>query len=394
MTLSSSTSSSTIEQQEPWKSANLKDDFSYLLQLARDTVRSQDMIRNHVLRLGHAMADKFFESGMQDHCRQIEPTIKSFLHKHEIFEFDHLIENVFDTQAWKDVLKELEQSYGKPVVDYNNLLGSRKPQNEPGIATLKASLKWAQANPTAIPQDMMRDVISSMDKTKNTIQREAIHTGIALEPPQTEVEKTRMDALEKREQQVKTPRYTIEEIHKQRQEIVKEGLKAVIDIFTTMYDKTINEIPIQSDEEAYMIRDGFIALANNYTSMDDDKHRMDFATWAKILENIEKYGPEKGLKMSAVEITPEDIKMVDPSTLPLNFYPKYDKIGLSYISKEHLDSKGIIIANCFINMMNQMAWHEATARLFSYKAKIRGIRAIAVSDKLMGSPSQAQPQRA
>lgn len=384
---SSNTNSTTtmLDLKKPWNTANLKDDFSYLLELARQTLKSQDMIRNHIMRLAHAMADKFFASEMQDHCQQIEPIIKDFLHRHEIFEFDHLIENVFDTQAWRDVLKELEQSYGRPVVDYNNLLGSRRSQVEPGIATLKASLKWAQQNPSAIPDEMKRDVISYMDKTKMSIQKEAIHTGIAIYPAETELDQTRAAAMEKKEEQLKTPKYRIDEIHKMRQEIVKEGLKAVIDVFTTMHDKTVSEIPIQSDEEAFMIRDGFVALANNYVSMDDDKHRMDFAGWAKVHENIEKYGAEKGLKMSGIEITPHDIGMVDESTLPLNYYPKYDKIGLSYISKEHLDSKGVIIANCFIDMMNQFAWMGAGARLFSYQAKIRGIRAIAVSHKLMGT---------
>lgn len=386
MTLNTSKTAETpIEEAWTTVAPNLKDDFSYLLELARSTLRSHEMIRNHILRLAHAMADKFFASGMEDHCKQIEPTIKSFLHKHEIFEFDHLIENVFDTQVWKDMLKGLEQSYGRPVVDYNNVLGSRKPQTEPGLATLKASLKWAQQNPSQIPDDMKRDFISTMDKTKNIIQKEAISSGVAIYPAETELENTRMQAMEKKEDQLKTPKYRIEEIHKQRQEIVREGLKAVLDVFTQMYEKTVYEIPIQSDEEAYMIRDGFVDLANNYISMADDKHRMDFAGWARTLENIEKYGPEKGLKMSGTEITPEDIGMIDEKTLPLNYYPKYDKIGLSYISKEHLDSKGVIIANCFIDMMNRFAWQEVGARLFSYQAKIRGIRAIAVSHKLMGT---------
>ena len=76
--------------------------------------------------------------------------------------------------------------------------------------------------------------------------------------------------------------------------------------------------------------------------------------------------------------------MIDENTLPLKHFRNYgpEHIGISYISKEHLDSKGVIVANCFIDMMNRFGALAAAAEMFSYKAKIRGIRALAVSEKL------------
>lgn len=385
MTLNKTSSSTSLEIEEPWNAPNTKEDCSHLLRLTIDGERNNELIKKQALRIGQNMADACFAQNQEEFIAAIESKIKGYLHMHEVYSYDWLIDLAFNTQVWKDILKDLEQSYGRSGILDNNLLCRKSPKQKESVDTLKSALKWAQQNPSQIPDEMKRDFISTMDKTKNIIQREAIQSGVAIYPAETELENTRMHAMEKKEDQLKTPKYRIDEVHKMRQEIVREGLKAVIDVFTQMYEKTVYEIPIQSDEEAFMIRDGFVDLANNYVSMDDDKHRMDFSGWARTLENIEKYGAEKGLKMSGTEIGPEDIAMIDEKTLPLNYYPKYDKIGLSYISKEHLDSKGVIIANCFIDMMNRFAWQEAGARLFSYQAKIRGIRAIAVSHKLMGT---------
>lgn len=384
--------STTIENipthlEEPWNSIDLKEDFSYWHQLMMQGERNTEMIKNQALRLAKSIAVACFEAKQDEFVTTIESKLKTYAHDREIFSYDELLTSLFNSQVWRDTIHNIEQSYGRFGIASNNLLYQRRSPGtkSESVDSLKSALKWAQQNPSAIPDDMKRDFISSMDKTRNIIQKEAIHSGLAIYPPETEVEQTRAASMEKKEQQLKTPEYRIEEIHKQRQAIIKEGLKAVIDVFTEMHDHTVNEIPIQSDEEAYMIRDGFVDLANNYTSMSDDKHRMDFAGWAKTLENIKNYGAEKGLKMSGTEITDKDIEMIDENTLPINYYPKYNKVGLSYISKEHLDSKGVIIANCFIDMMNRFAWQQAGAALFSYQAKIRGIRAIAVSHKLMGT---------
>ena len=375
----------------------IKEEFDYFYELALETEQSEDhverkkeMMRASIVRTSTLMAAKYCEYGHPEMIEELPTVFTSFLHSKNITRYDQLIYNTFKTTAWFDQLKRLEESYSIHSNDYNNVLGSKGSTNTTAEAKehlemLDKGLKWAQKNPELVPHTYKRDLIESLDKTRNVQQKSAIEGGIAIYPKDTEVEQTRAATMEKKVEQLKTPEYRIEEVHKRRQEIVKEGLKAVIDVFSEMYNKTINEIPLQSDEEAYMIRDGFIDLANNYTSMSDDKHRMDFAGWAKTLQNIAQYGAEKGLKMSGTEITDKDIEMIDEHTLPINFYPKYNKVGLSYISKEHLDSKGVIIANCFIDMMNRFAWQSAGARLFSYKAKIRGIRAIAVSHKLMGT---------
>jgi len=374
----------------------LKEEFDYFYEVALSTAQSEDqfernkeIMRASIIRISTLMAAKYCEYKTPEMIETLPSTFTSFLHNKNIRQYDILVYDTFKTTAWHDALKGIEQSYSISKNDYNNVLGSRgsttTPESKEYLDMLDKSLKWAQKNPELIPDNHKRDLIESLDKTRNVQQKAAIETGIAIYPKETEVEQTRAQTMEKRMEQLRTPQYKIEEDHKRRQAIVKEGLKAVIDVFSEMYNKTVNEIPIQSDEEAYMIRDGFVDLANNYTSMSDDKHRMDFAGWAKTLENIKNYGAEKGLKMSGVEISPKDLEMIDENTLPINYYPKYDKVGLSYISKEHLDSKGVIIANCFIDMMNRFAWQAAGAKLFSYQAKIRGIRAIAVSHKLMGT---------
>ena len=369
-----------------WTEPNLKDDFSYLLELARSTLRSHDMIKSHVLRLGIKLAEKYMSAGMPEMVPSIQSNIQSYLHKNEVFEFDAIIEAVFWSGAWTEQRKVLEQSYGVSTDVYNNVLGKQpKHLQKASIDSLKASLKWAQQNPEAIPDELKRDVISQLDKTKSSVQVEAMSSGIALEPSDSEVDQTRTQSQQRKQDQLKTPTYKIEEIHKERQEIVKEGLQACIDIFTEMRDNTINEIPIQSDEEAFSWRDAFVDLANNYTALGDNKHRMDFVGWAKTLKNIQLYGAEKGLKVSGQEITDGDINLIDENTLPLHFYTRYKKIGLSYISKEHLDSKGVLIANVFVDMVNRMSWMASAAEAFSYMAKIRGIRAIAVSNKLSDS---------
>ena len=388
----------TLDTSIQWsQDKKLKEEFDYFYEVALSTAQSEDqfernkeIMRASIIRISTLMAAKYCEYKTPEMIETLPSTFTSFLHNKNIRQYDILVYDTFKTTAWHDALKGIEQSYSISKNDYNNVLGSKgstttDEATKEHLDMLDKSLKWAQKNPELIPDSHKRDHIESLDKTRNVLQKSAIEGGIAIYPKETEVEQTRAQTMEKRMEQLRTPEYKIEEVHKHRQEIVKEGLKAVIDVFTEMYNKTVNKIPIQSDEEAYMIRDGFVDLANNYTSMSDDKHRMDFAGWAKTLENIKNYGAEKGLKMSGVEITPKDIEMIDENTLPINYYPKYDKVGLSYISKEHLDSKGVIIANCFIDMMNRFAWQAAGAKLFSYQAKIRGIRAIAVSHKLMGT---------
>jgi hypothetical protein len=122
--------------------------------------------------------------------------------------------------------------------------------------------------------------------------------------------------------------------------------------------------------------------ADNFTAVGDNKHRMDYKNWAETFINIEKYGPEKGLKMSGYDITAKDLEMIDESTLPLSWNEKFKAVELSYISKEHLDSKGHIIANIFIDLFNSIPAMAEMSEMFSFQAKLRGIRALQVSRKL------------
>lgn len=385
MTLENSTASTTENNKVKFSDdPKFKDDFRYLLEIAKTTMRNHEIMRNHLIRLGTAMAEKYFAWECPEMCHQIPQILTDYLNSHEIYDFDTLVDLVFTSSSWKDSLKSIEQSYQRFNVDYNNLLVKRH-SSQGGKAShdsFKSSMKFVQQNPQSISDAHLQDDISQLEKTMATLKAEAIARKVAIPVSNSEVEQTRTQSQSRKAEQLKTPDYKIDDVHKSRQETVIEGLDACIEVFNLMRNQIIYEIPIQSDEEAIRWRDGFIDLANNFTALGDDKHRMDFAGWAKTLKNIEMYGAEKGLKMSGTTITPEDLELIDENTLPINHYPKYGKIGLSYISKEHLDSKGVIIANCFIDMINRFSWLSMAAEMFSYQAKIRGIRAIAVSHKL------------
>lgn len=379
----------TLETQSIYLLDKHKDTAQYLLEVCKTTLHSHDTIKKVAVRLGLEMAQTACKNALPEAISQIESNIKSFLHSHDVVAFDYLIQQAFVSALWIDGLKEIEQSYSQFKIVDNNLLSQKPRTLKANYDSFRQNVKYIKDNPDAIPADKIQDEISNAEKMLQALKTNATKRGLAIPPSDDESSQTQSQSLEKKNSQLKTPEYKITDDNKRRQAIVIEGLNAVIDAFTTMRDSVISHIPIKTDEEALAWRDGFIDLANNFIPISDDKHRVDFEGWAKTLINIEKYGAEKGLKVSGVTITDEDLDLVDENTLPLD-YDKYGKIGLSAISKEHLDSKGILIANCFIEMMNRMSWMAACAQIFSYQAKIRGIRAIAVSGKLSETTSQQQ----
>lgn len=380
MTLEQS-STSTTNKTDWSNSKDLREDFSYLLEMARSTLRSHESMRNCVIRLSTQMSHKFLEFGQPDMISTLPTIFVSFLHKHEIYEFDQLIHNTYKTVEWREALKGVEKSYGTYSIDYKNpLLTKDTSNNKIDVSTALHLLKTEK---DSMSQQERQYVLGELAKSYEDYAECIVENKGALPEPNNETLATKTQSVIKRSEQLQTPKYRIEDDHKRRQAIVIDGLQVVIDVFTELRDHVISEIPIQSDEQAYLWRDGFMDLANNFTALGDDKHRMDFAGWAQTLKNIQLYGAEKGLKMSGSIITQTDIDMIDENTLPLKHYKQYGKVGISYISKEHLDSKGVIIANCFIDMMNRFGSLSAAADIFSsYQAKIRGIRALAVSSKL------------
>lgn len=386
------TSSLNTNQTTQWdKEKDLKEEFSYLLEMAKSINRSTENMKNCLVRIGTKMADKYFSYGMPEMCKTIPTVFTSFLHKHGVYEFNQVVYDTFRSTAWLDVIQDLKTRYRTPVIDDKNLLvtvnkdkTSQQLAEDLDIDTLSRVLERKLQDPNLDGQT--RQIMDSKIQKMFVSNRETCTTQkTTLPEPDNETLQLKDQSVQKKAAQLRTPVYSIEEIHKMRQDIVCEGLDACIQQFKIMREKVIYEIPIQTDEEAYAWRDGFIDLANNFTALGDDKHRVDFGTWAKTFENIEKYGAEKGLKMSGQEITEHDLSLIDKNTLPIHYYENYKKIGLSYISKEHLDSKGVLIANCFVDMMNRMAWLSTAAQAFSYFAKLRGIRALAVSNKLSNS---------
>ena len=334
------------------------------------------------------MAHKFFEFGNPEMVTTLPTVFTSFLHKHDIYEFDHVIHDTFNKRIeWKEALKGVEKCYGTSQINYNSSLfanGKDNNNNPNPKADISSSIHFLKQERNNMTQQERQNVLSELAKVYEDYAEAIVENRGALPEPNNETLATKTQSVIKRSEQLKTPEYKITDDHVRRQAIVTDGLQAVIDVFTELRDKVISQIPIQSDEQAYLWRDGFIDLANNFTALDDDKHRMDFKGWAETLKNIQLYGAEKGLKMSGTSITKEDLNMIDENTLPLKHFRNYgpEHIGISYISKEHLDSKGVIVANCFIDMMNRFGALAAAAEMFSYKAKIRGIRALAVSEKL------------
>lgn len=366
------------------ESKDLREDFSYLLEMARSTLRSHESMRNCVLRLATQITHKFFEFGQPQMVSTLPTIFTSFLHKHEIHEFDHLIHNTFQMVEWKEQLKQIEQSYGTQTVDYNNLLYSNRGEKDKEKIGSQEAIHILKTERQNMSLQEKQNRLSELSRLYEQYAEDIVenHHG-AIPEPNNETLQTKTQSVLKRAEQLKTPKYRIDDDHKRRQAIVRDGLQAVIDIFTEMRDTVLPEIPIKTDEQAYLWRDGFMDLANNFSPLGDDKHRMDFKGWAETLKNIELFGAEKGLKMSGSTITKETLDMIDESTLPLKYYPQYQMHGVSYISKEHLDSKGVIIANCFIDMMNRVGGLWVAADMFSeYLAKIRGVRALAVSSKL------------